>query len=148
MNARRAGHPLLAQAALRRFFDFRTPGNNLLAARAYSQPRALFALAAYHLESGGYKSSRAALEESMRIARQAADRECLFFCASLKKRLDHLHQEGRPAGQAEARVVGPGTSTDQLWHVKKGLADVRLGFLPSLMILLRRLYNRVYRCRI
>ncbi|ODN80635.1 hypothetical protein L202_02819 [Cryptococcus amylolentus CBS 6039] len=115
-----------ALASLRSFYDYQSPH----AGRGQHQ-HALLNIATFHYASNGLDSARSAIDEAIRVARTAGDKECLQHCMSLSRRLQtetnsvaftstetiKIHQTPIPL----SRLPEAATPMDELWSIKAAL---------------------------
>ncbi|WVQ73717.1 hypothetical protein IAR50_003297 [Cryptococcus sp. DSM 104548] len=115
-----------ALASLRSFYDYQSPS----AGRGQHQ-HALLNIATFHYASNGLESARLAIDEAIRVARTAGDKECLQHCISLSRRLQtetksvaftstetvKIHQTPIPL----SRLPEAATPMDELWSIKAAL---------------------------
>jgi len=127
-SALRKGDYSLARAELEGFFD-RSP----LDSTKYSLQETLLRNAMFHYRTKAYESSRASLDEALRLSRGVNDLLCISLCDNLLRRINyeedtgvrHQHVLGLPRSQ-------PLFSLQDLWQVQR---EVDLGN-PLLSVLL------------
>ncbi|WVQ94714.1 hypothetical protein IAU59_001794 [Kwoniella sp. CBS 9459] len=115
-----------ALSSMRRFYDYQFPS----AGRGQHQ-HALLNIASFHYSTGGMESAHSAVDEAIRVARTAGDKDCLQHCLSLAQRIQTESSSSaftasetvriRQNLVSKSRLAEGTTPMDQLWSVKPAL---------------------------